>query len=370
MGSLKAYNLQPNQFMVKDNCKISWAGKVSGRENSTMPHRIVVIGAGISGLAAAYRLQQRGHRVEVFEANPWPGGRMSSREMDGFIFDRGVQFLWSSYREMQTLLKELDLTSEWQPIQIEAAAVLRDKRLHLLRLQSMWSRLRYSGLSLSGKLKLVKLLGYLYRHRRSLDDHDLTRSADLDTATVQEFVQTHLGQELLDYYIEPMISGFWYQRADEMSQAVLLSAMSQGPREKICCLQSGMGVLPRALAAKLSIHYQSKVLAIRREEGKVRVTVGDRNGRDETVEGAAAVVAVPGSSVLKLLKDPKPYEISFFQDLRYSATIKAAIFLREPILPHLYGVLCPYKESPIISELSNERAKGEKSTPRRERVSS
>lgn len=328
-----------------------------------MPQRIIVIGSGIAGLAAAYRLQQRDYQVIVFEANPWPGGRMSSQEMGGFIFDRGADFLWSSYREMRALLKELGLTSEWQPIQIEAAAILRDKKIHVFRLRSVRSLIGYSGLSLSSKLKLAKLLGYLFRHRRSLDDHDLTRSVDLDTATVQEFVQTHLSQELLDYYIEPMISGFWYQRADKMSQAVLLSAMSQGPRQKVRCLQSGMGVLPRALAAKLSIHYRSKVLAIRREEGKVRVTVGDCNGKDETVEGAAAVVAVPGSSVLKLLEDPKPYEISFFQDLQYSATIKAAFFLREPVLPHLYGVLCPHKESPIISELSNERVKGEKYTP-------
>lgn len=49
----------------------------------------IVIGSGIAGLAAAVRLQVKGYQVTVFEANAYPGGKLSQFEHDGFLFDAG-----------------------------------------------------------------------------------------------------------------------------------------------------------------------------------------------------------------------------------------------------------------------------------------
>lgn len=51
--------------------------------------KIGIIGAGIAGLAAAVRAAAAGHEVEVFEANSYPGGKLSSFEQDGYRFDAG-----------------------------------------------------------------------------------------------------------------------------------------------------------------------------------------------------------------------------------------------------------------------------------------
>ena len=48
-----------------------------------------VIGAGVSGLAAAIRIRNKGHKVTVFEANSFPGGKCSSESKDGYRFDMG-----------------------------------------------------------------------------------------------------------------------------------------------------------------------------------------------------------------------------------------------------------------------------------------
>lgn len=48
-----------------------------------------IIGAGIAGLAAAVRMAKRGHEVHVFEANSYPGGKLSAFELDGYRFDAG-----------------------------------------------------------------------------------------------------------------------------------------------------------------------------------------------------------------------------------------------------------------------------------------
>ena len=51
--------------------------------------RVTVIGAGIAGLATSIRLAIKGYRVMVFEANAYPGGKLSTFKLDGYRFDAG-----------------------------------------------------------------------------------------------------------------------------------------------------------------------------------------------------------------------------------------------------------------------------------------
>ncbi|NUQ25207.1 MAG: phytoene desaturase [Saprospiraceae bacterium] len=51
--------------------------------------KIAIIGAGIAGLASAVRMACRGYQVEVFEANAYPGGKLSEFSLDGYRFDAG-----------------------------------------------------------------------------------------------------------------------------------------------------------------------------------------------------------------------------------------------------------------------------------------
>src|ERR671910_2789401 len=55
--------------------------------------RVVVIGAGMGGLAAAIRLAAEGFEVEVFEKNERVGGRVGGLEAEGFCFDTGPSLL-------------------------------------------------------------------------------------------------------------------------------------------------------------------------------------------------------------------------------------------------------------------------------------
>ncbi|WP_461449937.1 1-hydroxycarotenoid 3,4-desaturase CrtD [Mucilaginibacter sp.] len=54
-----------------------------------MPKKALIIGAGIAGIATAIRLAVKGYVVEVFDANSYPGGKLSEFEKDGFRFDAG-----------------------------------------------------------------------------------------------------------------------------------------------------------------------------------------------------------------------------------------------------------------------------------------
>ncbi|MGB3466982.1 MAG: FAD-dependent oxidoreductase [Cyclobacteriaceae bacterium] len=52
-------------------------------------NKIAVIGAGIGGIATAIRLSLKGYEVTVFEANPYPGGKLSEFVTDEYRFDAG-----------------------------------------------------------------------------------------------------------------------------------------------------------------------------------------------------------------------------------------------------------------------------------------
>jgi phytoene dehydrogenase-like protein len=64
--------------------------------------KVAIIGAGIAGIASAIRLADKGYAVEVFEANEYAGGKLSSFEQNGYRFDAGLLCLpchiwWKNY---------------------------------------------------------------------------------------------------------------------------------------------------------------------------------------------------------------------------------------------------------------------------------
>ncbi|HNM31124.1 MAG TPA: oleate hydratase, partial [Chitinophagales bacterium] len=61
---------------------------------------VIIIGAGFSGLSAAYYLQRKGLQVKILEATSHAGGRARSDKMEGFTLDRGVHFYHNSTTEL------------------------------------------------------------------------------------------------------------------------------------------------------------------------------------------------------------------------------------------------------------------------------
>jgi len=89
-------------------------------EKTRSPHRIAVIGAGMTGLTAARQLTDRGFAVTVFEKSRGLGGRLATRRtIDGLTFDHGAQYVTAREDRFRSMLGDAlaaKVASQWSPI--------------------------------------------------------------------------------------------------------------------------------------------------------------------------------------------------------------------------------------------------------------
>ena len=79
-----------------------------------------VIGAGVSGIAAAIRMRNKGYQVTVFEANSFPGGKCSTESKDGYRFDMGPSvFTMPQYVDELFLLSAIDPRAHFNYIPLD-----------------------------------------------------------------------------------------------------------------------------------------------------------------------------------------------------------------------------------------------------------
>jgi phytoene dehydrogenase-like protein len=74
-----------------------------------MAKNVLIVGAGLGGMATALRLSKKGYKVEIIEKNSQAGGRLNQLKKDGFTFDTGPSFFSMSY-EFTDFAKECNIT--------------------------------------------------------------------------------------------------------------------------------------------------------------------------------------------------------------------------------------------------------------------
>ena len=166
-------------------------------------HSVIIVGAGITGLATAWWLHKSGADVVVLERDSAVGGTMKTVHTGGWLIETGP----NSALETTPLLKKLsaEVGIENELIYANEAAdnryILRDGALHPLPMKPALF-LKSKLWSLSGKLRLLKepFIG------RSLKEE-----------TIAEFVARRLGKEFLDYAINPFVAGVYAGNPEQLS---------------------------------------------------------------------------------------------------------------------------------------------------------
>jgi len=165
---------------------------------------VAVVGAGVSGLAAAYRLRKSGVNVTVFEAADRAGGKIRTNSEGGFLWDEGANTMTEGELEASRLIDDLGLQDRQQyPNSQHKRYIVKDGAPALIPSDPI-SLMKSSVLSTKSKLALF-LEPFLYkksntRNSGKVSDKHLSES-------VGSFFERHFGREVVDYLIDPFVAG-------------------------------------------------------------------------------------------------------------------------------------------------------------------
>ena len=289
---------------------------------------VVVIGAGISGLACAYQLQRAGKKPLVLEAGGRPGGKVSSQWQDGFLLEHGPASIRGTSRELEELIELLSLHEAVRVPAPEAARrfVLRGGKLRALPAGPGG----LIGSSLFSTRAKLRLLAEPFIRPLPPD------TRDAEDESVAAFVHRRLGSEFLEYAADPFVAGIFAGDAEKLSMksafpqlaafesahgSVAKGILHAGrqkraahktsgpagaaagpPQASQITFQDGLSTLTDALSRELAdrLYLESRVERLTPVEGGVEVEV-HRGEVRTTITASRVVMAVPAKAASRLL---------------------------------------------------------------------
>jgi protoporphyrinogen oxidase len=174
------------------------------------PASIAVIGGGVTGLVAAYRLLQRGHTVRIFEAGAQPGGLLRTFEVGGERLECFYHHLFTSDGAAIRLFDELGLLK---------TIIWRTTRMGIFYNDQL-----YSFTSPWDLMVFRPLLGIRDRIRLGLVALQLRRNQTgmgFDEVSALEWMRRHAGGRAVNVIWEPLLRGKFGDMADQVSMAWL-----------------------------------------------------------------------------------------------------------------------------------------------------
>ena len=333
------------------------------------PRRVVIIGGGITGLAAAYYLQRalpERSRVEVvvLEADARPGGKLRTLHHAGFAVETGPDSFLTSKPAALVLCHDLGLDGELiAQRQPRGAYVLRRGRLipipagmRLIHPTRRWQMLRSPLLSPAGRLRA--LAHPFTRRRRETGDE-----------SIGAYVQRRYGAEMLRVLGEPLLAGIHLADPWQLSLEATFPALHAapgkrapaGPRQPAAGLQQlqgspfaslagGMERLSDALMAELesSVSSDTTVHEVIPAQGGYRLALQGNPSLSGHYElpADAVLVTTPAAAAARLVRVVNPSLARLLESARATSSAVVTLGFRGPghALPPGSGFLVPRGE--------------------------
>lgn len=259
-----------------------------------MTGRVVVVGAGLAGLACARHLSAAGCAVTVLEASNGVGGRVRTDRVDGFLLDRGFQVMLTAYPESRRVLdlRALDLRP-FEP----GALIRKDGRFH--RLGDPWRRPATLPATLAARVGGLGDKLRIGRLRARLRRGSLTALfARPETSTLDLLRREGFSDSMIDGFFRPFFGGILLDRELAASSRMFEFVFRMLSLGDAALPARGMGAVAEQLAGGLpegTVRLGARVEQVAPDG--VRLADGSR----ET--GAAVVVATEGPAAARLLDE-------------------------------------------------------------------
>jgi len=253
---------------------------------------VVIVGAGLAGLAAARVLHRAGRRVVVCEASDGVGGRVRTDLVDGYRLDRGFQVLLTAYPELERQfdIGALDLRAFDPGARIWDGTTMHTIGDPFRRPGTTLATVRAPVATLADKLRLARQRLRLRRARTP----DLLRQPD--QATIDALRTDGFSEKVIDRFFRPFVGGIQLDPELATSRRMFDVVLQSLYRGDAVVPAAGMQAIPDQLAAELPdgcIRFETPVAEI--APGRVTTAVG------EHLEADRVVVATEGPGAAQLL---------------------------------------------------------------------
>jgi protoporphyrinogen oxidase len=314
--------------------------------------RVLVIGAGAMGLAAAYHAAKARHSVEVLEAAPEPGGMAAHFDFDGLSIERFYHFICKSDESTFELMRELGIADRmrWRRTSM---GYFTGGRLHpwgdpisllSFREVSLLSRIRYG------------LLAFVSTRRERWDD--------LETQSARAWITRWCGREVYERLWKPLFELKFYRYADDISAAWVWTRIKRVGRSRRSLFQEELGYIDGGTQTLVD----ALCRGIEAHGGRIRTSCGVRrvaveHGRVRGIDTAsgfvpadAVISTVPTPLVSRMVPDLPPDWRARYEAIRNIGVCCLVFKLRRSVTSHFWvNVSEPDVAIPGFIEFSNLR---------------
>jgi protoporphyrinogen/coproporphyrinogen III oxidase len=309
--------------------------------------RIAVVGAGMAGMSAAFRLQEAGLEPVVFERDDRVGGRIWTVEQGGYLMDLGAAVYLGTYREAIETIKDVGLSGQLRELPT-IGAMPRQGTLHEFEFSKpIRTALTTKAISPAGKLRAIKLAVMLLRNLKYLGYSDYSQITAIDNESTLDYSRRALDTELEQYATEPLVRGTWAADDGESSNALMLWSIKNMLAPTVWSLDDGMDTLARTIASRVTTRLSHPVTNVTELDDRVEVSFSAPDGSGEQVETFdGAVIATTAKPALAIFPQMDENHRALYETARYRGLVTVALGLNRPPTDKATYILIPRVEDP------------------------
>jgi len=317
-----------------------------------VPKRVAVVGGGITGLSAALAHARSGHEVHLFEKDASLGGKIGELTLDGRRFPNGPDAFLARRPEVIDFARSLGLDEALTTPAAGSARIYRDGNLHPLPPNVL-------GVPATAELGATGLISAAGVTRAAAD---LTAADDRPAGdeSVGDLVRRRLGDEVLEYLVDPLLGGINAGDSDRLSLIAgvpqlatlrgVLPSLLESAAATIADAPSRTGPVFHGIEGGLSRlvdRAQAELVAMDVELHLGTAAVLDRSKTGWSVNGVATdnvVITTPAFATAELIDDVAPDAAELLRSIDYSSVGLTVLILPPNTIeidPSISGVLVP-----------------------------
>lgn len=331
---------------------------------------VIIVGAGVAGLAAACVLKSAGADYVVLERSTFSGGRMSSEVVNGCVIDRAAYTLSGYATRTRALAEEVGCGPALMPLTPWAGAY-RGGRVHEYRSDCLPGMALGSGLT----PREMGLAAWLLRRATVEQSHLRLHKPDertfaLDAESASDYVMrvaAALGASAARGVVEkvayPLVSALYISDPERTSSAAFLASLSYMRGLALYNSPRGLGVLCDELAARVTVRTGITVERVRAAGRGVTVEIvdapyaGAAAGRRRVLEAQSLICTAAAPDALRILPDVDDECRSRLRQVHYTSNTPVALGLELPVPGRAFTVSMPRADGFSLAAVTNECCK-------------